>query len=106
MAQRPVSGSAATKSNLPSGYEDPNSQFDKRVALETKKVRELLNAVDNGRAQLEADRRAYCEDFKKFLVAYIADEQFATTHYVTSIQGIVGKLDELNACYQTAINHI
>ena len=76
------------------------------MALETKKVKELLNAVDKGRAQLEADRKAYCDDFKKHLIAYITDEQFATSQYVTSIQGIVRKLDELNACYLTAINHI
>ena len=52
MAQRPASsgGSSGARSTLPSGYDDPKGQFDKRAALETKKIKELLNAVEKGRA--------------------------------------------------------
>ena len=50
MAQRPGSAGPQAKSTMPSGYEDPKSQFEKRVTIETKKARELFNAVEKGRA--------------------------------------------------------
>ena len=56
MAQRPGSssggggGAPVAKSTMPTGYEDPKTQFDKRAATETKKAREILNAVEKGRA--------------------------------------------------------
>jgi len=87
MAQRPASsgGSTGARSTLPSGYDDPKAQFDKRAALETKKIKELLNAVEKGRAQLESERKVYCEELKKHLVAYCADETIGTSSYITSI---------------------
>ncbi len=106
MAQRPGSGQGASKSTLPTGYEDPKTQFDKRVAIETKKVNELLNQVEKGRAQLEAERRAYCVEFKKTLVAYASDETIFTPTYLSTINSIVKKLDELDQHYLLAIRHM
>ena len=108
MAQRPASsgGSTGARSTLPSGYDDPKGQFDKRAALETKKIKELLNAVEKGRSQLESERKVYCEELKKHLIAYCADETIGTSSYITSIQSIVKKLDELNTHYMTAIKHM
>jgi len=55
---------------------------------------------------LEADRKTYCDEFKKTLVAYCVEESLTSPGYVSSIQGIVKKLDELNVHYLTAIKHI
>ena len=79
MAQQQRAASAgALKTTMPSGYDDPKSQFDKRVATETKKVKELLAHLDKGRQQLEVERKAYCVDFKKHLIAYAADPSIHT----------------------------
>ena len=53
--------------NMQTGYDDPKKQFDKRVALETKKVTQLLAQIDKGRMQMENERKAYCVDFKRHL---------------------------------------
>ena len=75
MSQRPgsASGAPVAKSTMPTGYEDPKSQFDKRAATETKKAKDLLNAIERGRAQLEGERKAYCEQLKTHLQAYIVE---------------------------------
>ena len=91
---------------MPTGYDDPKAQFEKRVANETKKAKELLNAVEKGRAQLEGERKAYCEQFKMHLQAYIAEQNLFPGTYVKTIQGIVAKLDELNGHYLEAIKHM
>ena len=109
MAQQRAASAGAppiAKSSMPTGYDDPKSQFDKRVAAEAKKVKELLNAVEKGRAQLEAERKTYCEQFKQHLVAYIADETIFTGTFIKNIQGIIKKLDELNGHYLQAIKHM
>ena len=106
MAQRSSSHGAAPRSTCPSGYEDPKSQFDKRVTLESKKIKEVLTAVDKGRAQLEADRKVYCEQFKENLVLYIKDESLFPNRFVKTIQNLVVRLDDLNSHYNVAIKHI
>ena len=42
MEKRPGSGQGS-KSTMQSGYEDPKTQFDKRVTQETNKVKALLD---------------------------------------------------------------
>ena len=98
MAQRAQSAGAQAKSAFPLGYDDPKV-FDKRVAVEIKKVKDLLAACERGKAQMEGERKAYCEDFKKHLVTYIADESLHKPAYVSSIQNLVRSFDELNGCY-------
>ena len=105
MAQRAASAGGVSRSSMPSGYDDPK-QFDKRVVTETKKVKELLAAIDKGRSQLENERKAYCEDFKKFLIAYASEETIHSQTFATQIQNIVRRLDELNGHYLQAIKHI
>lgn len=106
MAQRSSSQGAAPRSTCPSGYDDPKSLFDKRVTLESKKIKEVLTAVDKGRAQLEADRKVYCEQFKENLVMYIKDESLFPNRFVKTIQNLVVRLDDLNSHYNVAIKHI
>ena len=106
MAQRPIAGAPAAKSTMPTGYEDPKSQFDKRAATETKKAKELLNAVEKGRAQLESERKAYCETFKLHLIAYISDESIYAGTYLKTVQSVIKRLDELNGHYLQAIKHM
>ena len=48
MAQRAASAGGVSRSSMPNGYADPK-QFDKRVTTETKKVKELLAAIEKGR---------------------------------------------------------
>ena len=76
------------------------------MTVETKKIRELLAAVDKGRAHLEADRKTYCEDFKRTLQQYVFDEQIGTNTYIMSIQGVIKRLEMLNDHYLKAIEHI
>ena len=62
--------------------------------------------MDKGQRSMESERKAYCEEFKNHLVKYIADESIHSKTYVSSIQGIIAKLDELNTAYLTAIKHM
>ena len=52
---------------------------------EVKKVKDLIAACEKGRTQMEGERKAYCEEFKKYLVHYIADESIHSITYVTII---------------------
>lgn len=56
--------------------------------------------------ELENERKAYCVDFKKHLVAYIAEESIHTRTYLTVIKAIIKNLEVLDSQYEAAINHI
>ena len=88
------------------GYENLKGGFDKRVALETKKVQDLKTAFEKIKAQLEAERKSYCVEMKKNLQLYAAQNQIESEQFKRIVLDLLGKVDELDGVYGEAIQHI
>ena len=86
---------------------DDMKKFDKRVATETKKAKDMAAAMQKAKQQLESERKAYCVDFKKQLMLY-ADKknEVHAQRYQALIDDFCMKLEIIDKAYETAIIHI
>ena len=55
--------------------------FSTRVANETKKVTELIAAIEKIKTQAAADQKTFCVEFKKSLLQYSGAPAVHTTRY-------------------------
>jgi hypothetical protein len=79
---------------------DDSKAFDKRVGIESKKVKDIAAAMGKVKDQLEADRKANCIEFKKnFLVFCNGGGVVHTPRFKLIIDDFCGKLDALDKAY-------
>ena len=85
---------------------DNMKNFDKRVAVESKKAKDLSIAMDKVRQQLDLERKAYCETLAKQLLVYESNKSMHDPEFQKIITLLKNKIDALDGEYRKAINHI
>ena len=87
------------------GYHDMKV-FETRVANETKKITELISAVDKIKTQTSLDQKTFCVEFKKALLQYSGAPAVHTARYKAIIDKFCAQLDNLDHAYTTLIKHL
>jgi hypothetical protein len=79
--------------------------FDKRVTVESTKVKSLAAGLEKVKKAVEAEKRAYCVDLKKAVDSYGENTQL-TPGLAKVIKGYSTGLDNIQKVYDDSTKHI
>ncbi len=80
-------------------------ELDKRIGVESTKVKNLATAIEKHKKSLEVEKKAYGADLKKVFDQY-AENPHLTPGLQTIIKDFSGQLEKQQQTYDLAGNHI
>ena len=86
-------------------YHTNLKEFDKRVTVESTKVKNLAAGLEKVKKAVEAEKRAYCVDFKKAVDSY-GENPHLTPGLSKIVKDYSTGLDNISKTYDDSTKHI